>query len=109
MKYDILYEVASKVCRAEPFDETEIDYHRRDIETFVGITNVRVVDFDDARIMQALDLAVKYGQKGGAHHKAWVIDQMVRVLAGDRYDELVKEHSAGDGPASYTWDRGIAP
>jgi hypothetical protein len=42
---------------------------------------------DADRILKAVCLAIRYGQIDGAHHKAWVIDQMVRVLLGDRYDE----------------------
>ena len=64
----------------------------------------------DSRIDQAIDMAVKYGSVDGAHHKTWVIDQMVRILAGDRYDQIVAEACAGeDGPDTYEWDCGIAP
>jgi hypothetical protein len=62
------------------------------------------------RIDEAITIAVKYGGIGGEHHKAWVIDQMVRTLAGGRYDTIVKDARAGeDGPESYDWDVGIAP
>lgn len=58
----------------------------------------------------ALSLAVSYGGIDGDHHKAWVIDQMVRVLAGDEYDKLVAEAKDGeDGPNTYEWDCGVAP
>ncbi len=58
----------------------------------------------------AVDLAVEYGGIDGAHHKDWVIDQMIMVLSGDRYEEIVKEACAGeDGPNTYSWDCGIAP
>lgn len=58
----------------------------------------------------AIDLAVRYGGIDGSHHKAWVIDQMVRVLAGDKYEEIVDGVCAGeDGPNTYEWDCGIAP
>lgn len=60
--------------------------------------------------LAALDMAVKYGGIDGAHHKLWVIDQMVRALAGKHYDALVAEARAGeDGPETYSWDVGIAP
>ncbi len=59
---------------------------------------------------QAIDLAIRYGQIGGAHHKAWVIDQMVRLLLGKEYARVIKESCAGeDGPETYGWDVGIAP
>ena len=62
------------------------------------------------RFDKAIEIAVSYGQIDGSHHKTWVIDQMVRVLAGDRYDEIVAQAKAGeDGPDTYEWDTGIAP
>lgn len=61
-------------------------------------------------IDKAIEIAVGFGGIDGEHHKAWVIDQMVRVLAGDRYDSVVADAKAGDdGPDTYTWDEGIAP
>ena len=64
----------------------------------------------DTRIEDAIALAVSYGQIDGSHHKAWVIDQMVRALAGDCYERIVKEACDGeDGPYTYDWDCGIAP
>lgn len=88
----------------------------------------------DERIREALDLAVRSGGIACVHHKAWVIDQMVRVLTGclmveevavdsrgkpytcqvrgesDSYKQLVAEACAGpDGPHSYNWDTGIPP
>jgi hypothetical protein len=62
------------------------------------------------RIEEAIALAMEYGGRDGAHHKMWVIDQMVRVLAGDRYGAIVKNAKAGeDGPDTYDWDCGIPP
>ena len=62
------------------------------------------------RIREAIDLAVRFGGIDGEHHKLWVIDQMVRTLAGDDYDRVVAEAKAGeDGPNTYEWDCGIAP
>jgi hypothetical protein len=62
-------------------------------------------------IEQALGIAVAYGGRED-WHKAWVIDQMVRVLCGspERYAELVKDACSGeDGPATFEWDCGIPP
>ena len=86
------------------------------------------------RIKDALHYAERYGQTDGDHHKAWVIDQMVRALTGcpmvarggydgqgkhfayeaqgesDEYRTFVREYQDGeDGPETYEWDEGIAP
>ena len=64
------------------------------------------------RIDAAIDLAVRFGGIDGDHHKAWVIDQMVRALAGtpEEYDRIVTEACDGeDGPETYTWEVGIPP
>lgn len=62
------------------------------------------------KIKAAIELAVQYGGIDGAHHKTWVIDQMVRILAGDDYEKTVAEACDGeDGPETYEWDCGIAP
>jgi hypothetical protein len=66
-------------------------------------------EFHD-KIEAAIEIAVSYGQTDGAHHKTWVIDQMVRILAGDRYDSVVRDAKSGEhGPDTYRWDTGIAP
>jgi hypothetical protein len=58
----------------------------------------------------ALEIALQYGGIDGAHHKMWVIDQMVRVMTGTAYPQWVAEAKAGDdGPDTYEWDEGIAP
>jgi hypothetical protein len=69
------------------------------------------------RITNAIEIAVKYGGTDGAHHKDWVIDQMVRALATDpddpdctNYEDIVREAKAGeDGTDTYEWSVGIAP
>lgn len=86
------------------------------------------------RIGKALEVAQQYGAIDGAHHKTWVIDQMVRELTGcpreqeqatdvngkpynyevlgesNAYREWVRKHNEGeDGPDTYEWDQGIAP
>ena len=64
----------------------------------------------EERILAALNIAFDYGQIDGAHHKTWVIDQMVRALTGDGYDEWVANFRDGeDGPDTYSWDDGNAP
>jgi hypothetical protein len=62
------------------------------------------------RCGDAIGIAVAYGQIDGAHHKAWVIDQMVQRLAGDDYKRIVAEACNGeDGTETYSWDSGVAP
>lgn len=85
----------------------------------------------EERIKIALFCAHQYGQIDGAHHRLWVIDQMVRALTdcphevieefgdgikicefgkSEEYLEFVREHNDGeDGPNTYTWDEGIPP
>jgi hypothetical protein len=86
------------------------------------------------RVAEALNVAIRSGAVDGAHHKAWVIDQMVRALCGcpmveavgtdykgkpyiysrrgenDAYLWFVARAKAGeDGPETYAWDEGIPP
>lgn len=61
---------------------------------------------DRRRINTALEFAMSYGQIDGDHHKAWVIDQLVRILASDDYDHFVDEAKSG---GEYDWDVGVAP
>jgi hypothetical protein len=65
---------------------------------------------DAERIRAALELIGRYGGIDGAHHKQWVLDQVVRALTGDGYDAWVAACKAGDdGPETYEWDEGIPP
>lgn len=63
-------------------------------------------------IEKALDIAWRYAQIDGDHHKMWVIDQMVRVLCGNN-EEYGKWIAAYEAPLDdgdyYIWDKGIAP
>ena len=64
----------------------------------------------DIRIDRAIDIARRYGGIDGAHHKTWVIDQMVRALTDVHYETWVAAAKNGaDGPDTYDWDEGIAP
>jgi len=60
------------------------------------------------KIEAAINLAVQYSQIDGAHHKTWVIDQMVRVLAGSNYEKIIEE-ACNQEDGIYDWDTGIAP
>ena len=65
------------------------------------------------RITAALEVATRYGQIDGAHHKQWVINEMMRQLVGNHapaYEKLVAVAKAGeDGPDTYGWEEGIPP
>jgi len=64
----------------------------------------------EERVNGALSVAFSYGGTDGSHHKMWVIDQMVRVLTGENYNDWVRKRKEGeDGPDTYEWDEGIAP
>jgi hypothetical protein len=71
----------------------------------------RVVEYlPEKKLEEALDIAVRYGGIDGDHHKTWVIDQIVRALTGDDYDNFIAAAKAGeDGPETYSWETGIAP
>jgi hypothetical protein len=66
----------------------------------------------EEQVVNALDIILQYGGIEGDHHRAWVIDQVVRALLGteDEYQKWVKNYCDGeDGPDTYGWDEGIAP
>ena len=63
----------------------------------------------EKKIARALIVADEYGHIDGAHHKDWVIDQMVRALFTDEhngYELWVARWQAAKGT---TWDTGTAP
>lgn len=65
---------------------------------------------NEIRIQKAISLGIECGDIDGGHHKMWVIDQMIRILAGDNYDAVIADACNGeDGPETYGWDCGIAP
>lgn len=64
----------------------------------------------EQRILKAIDIAITFGGTDGAHHKMWVIDQILRTLAGSEYESIVADAKDGeDGPDTYEWDGGVAP
>lgn len=72
---------------------------------------VKILKEDNDRIKKALDIAFQYGQIDGDHHKTWVIDQIVRILTGDKYNEFVNEYETDEetGEKEWIWKNGIAP
>ena len=56
----------------------------------------------------AIDVAERFGMIDGAHHKQWVIDQMLQKLMGqDKYKEW--RDKMDSDPDYEPWDVGIAP
>ena len=65
----------------------------------------------EVNVDKTVELA-QLGQYDGDHHKLWVIDQIVREVLGEKYDEWVKEYEGPedeDGYTEWTWETGIAP
>lgn len=64
----------------------------------------------ERRIQNAIEQAVRFGDVESAEHRAWLINQMVHTLAGEKYEQVISEkESARGGPDSYVWDKGVAP
>jgi hypothetical protein len=64
----------------------------------------------DYKVKVALELIERFGGTDGAHHKQWLIDQILRALTGNDYVKWVAEWESGaHGPKTYFWDDGIAP
>lgn len=61
------------------------------------------------RIEEALYMINQYGGIDGAHHKQWVLDQVVRILSEDYEVWKIMYARGEDGPNTYEWDEGIAP
>lgn len=62
---------------------------------------------EQERITKALDYAGQYGQIDGAHHKAWVIDQVVRALTGCPMVRMVNHRAStpdGKGFMDYEYE-----
>lgn len=96
-------ELAERVCA---------DVHRNHPRRWRLLLTLPIEDANpvDDPTARALDIALQCGGIDGDHHKAWVIDQMVRVLTGPAYDEWVRKACDGEeGPETYGWDEGIAP
>lgn len=60
----------------------------------------------------AVDLILQYGGIDGAHHKQWLLDQTLRILLQDQYEEIIKNYNSmkdENGELYGEWDEGIAP
>lgn len=59
------------------------------------------------RINDAVEMILWCGQIDGAHHKMWVLDQVLRTLLQDLYDDAIEDYCGEDN--YYDWDTGRAP
>lgn len=61
---------------------------------------------DEEKINKTIDLIIHYGGIEGDHHKAWVLDQILRILMNEQdYLNLIKELEEN----GYWYDEGIPP
>lgn len=59
---------------------------------------------------EALELLFRYGQLKDSREKDWLIDQVVRRLAGNHYEDFVDIYSFDeDFGNSYSWSQGESP
>jgi len=114
------------------------EYKYIDIEGYLGETKLNIEETKYA-FFTPQDWVMlwieKYGDVSGDHYKAWLLDQLARILKGtkiivkvakwknghteerfnlddppQKYWDWVKEMKAGeDGPETYDYDFGIAP
>lgn len=72
------------------------------------------VDKMALRIDEALELIERYGGIDGAHHKQWVLDQVVRKLcdSDESYQAWIDNYQGEadeNGDTEYEWDEGCPP
>lgn len=70
----------------------------------------------DTRIAEATELILDANCIDGDHHKTWYLDQVLRVLTGDDYEQIIEDYENPgededeDDEDNYAeWDEGIAP
>jgi len=80
------------------------------------IETIEVPETDADRIDLAVLLALECSHYEGDHHKMWVIDQMLRHLLGDKYDETIARYNGDEDDVEddddfdrVEWDTGVAP
>jgi hypothetical protein len=60
-----------------------------------------------------VDLIATNGGIDGGHHKQWLLDQILRTILGDGYDEWVHDYEFEEtddgGNPGFEWDTGVPP
>jgi len=94
--------IHADVCKLTHPSDTEHEYCTQCVLHSVSEPSVK--------IEKALELIFNYSQIDGGHHRAWVIDQVTRLLTGDGYAGFVGRHCCDPETGEcYSWDEGIAP
>lgn len=75
----------------------------RDISNREGLKLVARVDRLERELDAIVEIALKYGNIDGGHHKQYALDQILRLALGDDYKDIIETEFQGD------WDEGIAP
>lgn len=86
---NILVELEQKDKRIQELEEKLEKANRQLDLDYVDdnyITKEKVKELEEES-KKVLDLIFEYGQIDGGHHKMWVIDQIVRILTKDKYNE----------------------
>lgn len=50
----------------------------------------------ESAMAESLSLILNFSQIDGAHHKAWILDQVTRKLTGPNYQAFVDHHDLGE-------------
>ena len=61
------------------------------------------------RLKNIRKLIEAYGYIDGAHHKQWLLDQIMREIMGTQYDQWKYEYEHVNDEKEYTWNQGIRP
>jgi len=66
---------------------------------------------ESEKITKAVGIISDYGSIDGAHHKQWVLNEVLKTLLGPGvYEKWLTAYCNGEyGPDTYEWDVGIAP
>ena len=89
--------------------------HTGDTVDKIKETYEKEVEEDKKKLDEIEKIIYQYGQIDGGHHKMWVIDQIMRIIKGDKYEEFVHNYQYTDEDGNptedlyYSWDEGIAP
>ena len=89
--------------------KTELEMTRKRLQTELGEAK-RVAHRAQEKLIRVNAIIAKYGAADGAHHKQWALDQIIRILTGDGYEDWVRAYEFGkDGPETYKWHTGCRP